>query len=291
MTQVAVLGTGLLGSGFVEGFLARGGTDVVAWNRTRSRAEPLAQQGARVVDTIEEAVRHADRVHIVLLDDDTVDDAIRAMHGALRPGVVIVDHTTTRPDRTAERMAALDAAGIDYLHAPVMMGPPAARNAKGMMMVSGPVERFNRVRDELSRMTGELWHVGERPDLAAVLKLCGNAVILSMVGVLADVFHMADNARVDRENVLRLFDRVSAQGVINTRGVRMVEGDFTPMFHLTVARKDLRLMQETASGTAVPMLDALAGHMEQVIAAGAGEEDVAVLGRKVAGTARPPAAT
>ena len=280
MSHVTILGTGLLGSGFVEGFYNRGGSDVTVWNRTRAKADPLTRFGARVAETVEDAVRDADRVHIVLFDDDTVDDAVSAMRGALRPGVVIVDHTTTRPDRTAQRMAALDAAGIDYLHAPVMMGPPAARDAKGMMMVSGPLERFNRVRDELAKMTGELWHVGERPDLAAILKLCGNAVILSMVGVLADVFHLADTARVERAELLRLFERVSAQGVINTRGVKMVEGDFTPLFMLTVARKDLRLMQETAVDTSVPMLDALAAHMDQMIAEGMGEQDVAVLGRR-----------
>lgn len=282
MVRVAVLGTGLLGSGFVDGLLSRGGTDVIAWNRTRAKAEPLVARGARVVDSIAEAVADADRVHVVLLDDDTVDDAVKEMHGVISPGAVIVDHTTTRPDRTAQRMAALDAAGIDYLHAPVMMGPPAARDAKGTMMVSGPLERFNRVREELARMTGTLWYLGERPDLAAVLKLCGNAVILSMVGILADVFHLADTARVERADVIKLFERVSAQGVINTRGVKMVEGDYTPNFHLEVARKDLRLMQETAAGTPVPMLDALALHMEQVIAEGFGDSDVAVIGRTLA---------
>lgn len=281
MTRVAVLGTGLLGSGFVEGLLKRGGSEVVAWNRTRTKAEPLAAFGAVVADSIADAVRDVDRVHVVLLDDDSVDHTVQEMNGHLRPGTVIVDHTTTRPDRTAHRMAALDAAGIDYLHAPVMMGPPAARDATGIMLVSGPLERFNRVRDELARMTGELMYLGERPDLAAVFKLCGNAAIISMVGVMADVFHLADAARVDRADVIRLFDRVSAQGVIHTRGVKMVEGDYRPNFHLEVARKDLRLMQETAGATPVPMLDALAERMETLIAEGYGNDDMAVLGRKL----------
>jgi 3-hydroxyisobutyrate dehydrogenase-like beta-hydroxyacid dehydrogenase len=261
--------------------LARGGSEIVVWNRTRAKAEPLGALGATVADSIDEAVRDVDRVHVLLLDDDTVDEAVHAMHGALPPGAIIVDHTTTRPDRTAQRMAALDAAGLDYLHAPVMMGPPAARSAKGIMMVSGPLERFTRVRDQLAKMTGDLWYLGERPDLAAVYKLCGNAVIISMVGILADVFHLAENCKVSRSDVIRLFDKVSAQGVINTRGVKMVEGDYAPMFHLDVARKDVRLMQEAAAGVSVPMLDALAAHMESVIAEGHGEADMAVLGRKL----------
>ena len=61
----------------------------------------------------------------------------------------------------------------------------------------------------------------------------------------------------------------------------MVEEDFTPLFHLDVARKDLRLMQEASAGVQVPMLDALASHMEALMAEGLGEQDVAVLGRKL----------
>src|SRR5690242_13362987 len=69
MARVAVLGTGLLGSAFVEGFFARGQADVAVWNRTRAKAEPLAAHGARVADTAADAVRDAELIHLVLLDD------------------------------------------------------------------------------------------------------------------------------------------------------------------------------------------------------------------------------
>ncbi len=282
MTKVAVLGAGLLGQAFAEGLLSRGGSDVSIWNRTRSKAERLTAFGAFVADTVAEAVRDADRVHIVLLDDDTVDVVTDELKGKLRAGTVVVDHTTTRPDRTAARMLSLEQAGVEYLHAPVMMGPPAARNATGTMLVSGPKVRFEKVRAELERMTDMVWYLGERPDIAAVFKLCGNAAILSMVGVLADVFHLADAANVDRAEIIRLFDRVNAQGVVSSRGVKMVEGDYSPSFHLEVARKDLRLMQETAGAVPVPMLDALAEHMEVCLAEGRAKDDVAVLARKLA---------
>src|SRR5262245_5008216 len=146
MSNVAVLGTGLLGSAFAEGLLSRGGTNVTVWNRTSSRSEPLAAKGARVADSPADAVRDADRVHLVLLDDESVNAAIVALKPGLKPGAVIIDHTTTQPTATAARAAALDAQSVEYLHAPVMMGPPAARDAKGMMLVSGPNERVARVR-------------------------------------------------------------------------------------------------------------------------------------------------
>ncbi len=279
MQNVAVLGTGLLGTAFAEGLLARGGTTVTVWNRTRARAEPLAALGARVADTPAEAVREADRVHLVLLDDATVDAVIAALRPGLRPGTVIVDHTTTQPAHTAARAAALDAAGVEYLHAPVMMGPSAARDAKGMMLVAGPDARVARVRDALTAMTGDLWHVGERPDLAAVYKLIGNAMGLSVVGALGDIMRMVDSAGVPRSGALEMLARTNPGGAIAYRGPMMRDNRFDTNFALDVARKDVRLMLETAGNQPVPMLRALAARMDVLIGDGEGARDFAVLGR------------
>ena len=247
-TPIALLGTGLLGSAFAEAFLTRGGSSVAVWNRTRSKAEALGAMGARVSDSPADAVRGAARVHLVLLDDDTVDEAIVAFRDALEPNAVIVDHTTLRPDRTAARAAALNAAGIEYLHAPVMMGPPAARAAKGIMFVAGPVERFERVKDELARMTGEVHFLGERAELAACYKLCANAMLLMTAGALSDVFHMADAMHMPREAVGDVFRKFNTDGILNARGLRMLNEDYNATFTLDVARKDVRLMVEKRCG-------------------------------------------
>ena len=278
MARVALLGLGLLGSGFAEGLLTRGGSDVVVWNRTKSKAEPLVAMGAKVASTPAEAVERVERVHLVLLDDDTVDATIEEFMHALDPATIIVDHTTTRPDRTAARAAALDKGGFQYLHAPVMMGPGAARQAKGMMLVAGPSERFARVREALASMTGELWHVGERPDLAAVYKLCGNATILPLVGIVAEVMRIADASGVDRTGAFEMMSKVNLNASLATRGSMMVSQNFDPQFTLNVARKDLRLMLETAGPLPMPMLRALAMEMDELIAEGKGELDVAVVG-------------
>lgn len=279
-TPIALLGTGLLGSAFAEAFLTRGGSNLTVWNRTRAKAEPLGAMGAHVADTPADAVRDADRVHLVLLDDDTVDEAITAFRDALKPGAVIVDHTTLRPDRTAARAAALNAAGIEYLHAPVMMGPPAARSAKGIMFVAGPIERFERVKDELAKMTGEVHFLGERAELAACYKLCANAMLLMTAGALSDVFHMADAMNMPREAVGDVFRKFNTDGVLNARGTRMLNEDYKATFTLDVARKDVRLMVESAESEPVPMLRALAQRMDDAIGAGLSEFDVGVLAKR-----------
>jgi 3-hydroxyisobutyrate dehydrogenase len=280
MSHVAVLGTGLLGAGFVEGLLSRGGTTVTVWNRSRDKAERLAALGATIADTPSEAVRGAERVHLVLLDDDVVDATIAALRPGLGEDAVIIDHTTTQPARTAARVAALDADGVAYLHAPVMMGPPAARTAKGMMLIAGATARVDRVRDALAAMTGELWHVGERADLAAVYKLVGNALVLSAVGVAADIMHLVDAAGVPRTGAMEMLAKTNPSGAIAFRGAMMLDDRYETHFALDVARKDVRLMLETADGQPVPVLRALATRMDDLIRDGNGAHDFAVMGRR-----------
>jgi 3-hydroxyisobutyrate dehydrogenase len=279
MSRVAVIGLGLLGSAIAEGLLTRGGSTVVVWNRTPSKADPLVALGATAAESPAEAVRGADRVHLVLLDDDSVDDAIADFQAALHPDAIVIDHTTTLPARTAARTASLDAVGVQYLHAPVMMGPGAARTAKGLMLVAGPTARVEAVRGALTEMTGELWHVGERADLAAVYKLFGNAAALSVVGVLADVMRLADSAKVPRSGVLEMLAKVNLNGPLNMRGNMMLTGEYEPNFTLDVARKDLRLMLQTAVEGTTPMLSALAARMDDVIEAGQAKEDFAIIGK------------
>src|SRR5262245_37588578 len=100
MANIAFLGTGLLGSGFVEAALKRGDS-VTVWNRTLEKARALEKLGAKVAATPADAVRGAERVHLVLKDDPVVDQVIDALQPGLDKQAVTVDHTTVQPNLTA----------------------------------------------------------------------------------------------------------------------------------------------------------------------------------------------
>jgi 3-hydroxyisobutyrate dehydrogenase len=155
-----------MGSGMVEAARRRGYA-VTAWNRTVERARALEQFGARVAHTPEDAVRNADHVHIVLSDDAAVDGVLARLAPALQPKAVVIDHSTVSPEGTKKRFAWCDEHHVAFLHAPVFMSPQACRDATGIMLCAGPTARFESVRPALEKMTGDLWYVGERPDLAA----------------------------------------------------------------------------------------------------------------------------
>ena len=277
MAHIAFLGTGLLGGAFAQAAAQRGDT-VTAWNRSADKVAALAPFGVKAAATAADAVRGAVRVHIVLKDDAVVDAVIAAALPGLEPGAVLLDHTTTLPVLTAARAARLAAQGVAYLHCPVFMGPAAARNAQGSMMVAGPKALFDRVQAALAAMTTRLEYMGERTDLAAANKLFGNAMILSVSAAMADILALAQASDVDAQDAAKLLGMLDLNAMVAGRGVNMAKGNFEPSFELDMARKDVRLMLETAGARPLAALPAIAARMDQLIAAGHGAKDACVLG-------------
>ena len=277
MTQIAFLGTGLLGSGLAEAAAARG-DQITVWNRSIDKARALEPFGIRVAASPADAVRGAARVHLVLKDDAVVDEVVAALRPGLAPNAIVIDHTTTQPALTAERATRLNAAGVRYIHCPVFIGPAAARAGQGIILASGPQALFEEVKEALQRMAPRVEYFGERPDLAAVYKLCGNAIIIGLSSIVADVFAVAGGSGVAPEDALRLLDFFNPAAIMTGRGRNMAKGNFAPAFELVMARKDVRLMMETANGTPLITLPAIAARMDALIEAGLGGQDLGVIG-------------
>ena len=275
--NVAILGTGLLGHGFAANLIDKGHA-VTVWNRTRAKAEPLAALGATVADSPVAAVAGAERVHIILSADDAVDEVIAAARAALAADVAIFDHSTNLPARVRARYAALRADGVRYCHAPVFMGPPNARDATGLMLLAAPNDEARAAAPWLAEMTGKLWHVGERPDLAAINKLLGNAMLVALTGAFGDLFAMGEAEGLGADDVLALFDNFRPGNMLPAFGTRVAaRGNNAVSWELTMARKDVRLMIETAGGPdGLVVLPALASAMDDALADGHGAKDYAI---------------
>lgn len=278
MAKIAFLGTGLLGSAFAEAAAKRGDA-VTVWNRSADKAQALARFGIAVADSPAAAVRDAARVHLVLKDDAVVEEVIAAARAGLAADAVLVDHSTTLPALTAERAQRLAASGVKYLHCPVFMTPLAARNAKGSMLVSGPRAVFDTVATDLAAMTGRLEYQGERSDLAAAKKLFGNALILSLSAVMADMLTLAQATGVDGQDAIDVAALFDLNGIAAMRGGAMAQGKFAPSFELAMARKDVGLMLQMAGARPLAVLPGMAARMDQLIAAGHGADDFTILAR------------
>jgi 3-hydroxyisobutyrate dehydrogenase len=268
--MIAILGTGLLGSGFTRA-LRKQGHDVRVWNRTHDKARALADTGAVAVADAADAVRDAERIHVV--------EAAKLSAGAL-----VIDHSTTSTAGALERTARWRERGVTYLHAPVFMGPQNAVESTGLMLVSGDREVVARVTPMLKPMTGKLVDLGERVDAGAAFKLLGNLFLMALAAGFMDMLALGRSMGLAPAEVGTLFDHFNPGAQVPARFKRLIDAAYEPpSWELAMARKDARLMQHEMGSHALEMLPMVVARMDAAIADGAGHLDWTVIARDLVG--------
>lgn len=275
----AFLGMGLLGSNFVRAMIKKG-DEVQVWNRTASKAKALETYGAKAFERAADAVKGADVVHLTLKEDDSVNQVLETAAPGLKPGAIIIDHTTTSKKGAVERTKAWKDRGFTYLHAPVFMGPPNALESTGVMLVSGDQAVIKSVEDDLSKMTGKLMNLGPEEGKAAGIKLIGNLFLLSMTASLSDTLSLAKAQGIAADDVLELFSSWNPGAMVPARLKKIIEADFSsPSWELNMARKDAGLMLSAAEegGKKLHVIPVIADEMDKWIEKGHGNDDWTII--------------
>ena len=276
----AFLGMGLLGSNFSKAMLKKG-EQLHVWNRTASKAKELEQEGAKAFDDVIEAVKGADRIHLTLKDDASVNEVLEAASKGFSPGAIIIDHTTTSKEGAIQRTAEWKEKGFYYQHAPVFMGPVNALESSGFMMVSGNEELIQKLQPELSKMTGRLLNFGSEVGKAAAMKLVGNAFLVCFTAGIRDTISLSKALNVPVADLFSLFDVWNPGNLLQARLKRMTSGDYSsPSWELNMARKDTGLFIESASGkTDLAVIPSIAVLMDEWIEKGYGNNDWTVIAK------------
>lgn len=277
--MIAFLGTGLLGANFTRALLKRG-EKVNVWNRSSVKAKALEADGAKAFDNIAEAVTGADRIHLTLSDDQSVDEVLKTAAPGFSKGAIIVDHTTTSAQGATKRAAEWKERGVYYIHAPVFMGPPNALESTGTMMVSGDQAIIKKIEPELSKMTGKLLNFGDDPSKAASIKLLGNLFHISLLGGITDMINLADALNVPTSELGTLFEILNPGGVAQARIKKITSNTFDqPSWELAMARKDARLMMEqaAASDKNLIVIPSVAKKMDSWLEKGHAKDDWTIL--------------
>ncbi|MFE3517963.1 NAD(P)-dependent oxidoreductase [Streptomyces sp. NPDC059166] len=273
---VAVLGTGIMGSGMARSML-RAGIPVRVWNRTRSRAEPLRADGATVTDTAEEAVRGADVVLTALNDGPSVAQTLKDAAPGLRPGQVWLQSSTVGTDATTDLAHRAGELGLVYLDAPVSGTRQPAEQGTLTVFVSGPSTARTSVLPVLDAIGQRTLWVGEEPGAATRLKLVANTWVINMVNAVAECLNLAEGLGLDP----RLFLDAMKGGPLDTpylqgKSAAVLSGDLSPSFALSTALKDTGLILEAAeaAGVKLDLVEASAERFTRAEAAGHGDEDM-----------------
>jgi 3-hydroxyisobutyrate dehydrogenase len=279
--RIAVLGTGAMGAPMAEN-LAHAGHDVVVWNRTRAKAE--AVKGARVADTPADAVRDADAVLTMLTDGDAVESAVRDID----PLPLWIQMSTVGIDATEKLLQIARERGATFVDAPVLGSREPAQRGELVVVASGPEDvrsTCTPVFDAVGKKT--IW-VGEA-GAGTRLKVVANSWLVALVAALAETVVLARGLELDP----KLFFDAIADGPLDSpyaraKGSEMIAGDFPSSFALKLADKDAKLALRAAAraGLELHVARAVAEELDQALALGHGDEDLAAVYFAVAPTAR-----
>lgn len=253
--QIGFIGLGQMGSAIAANLIAAG-HDVTLWNRTLGKATPLIAAGARVADSPAE-VAACPVVATMLADDAAVEAVVFGPQGLLaapRPSLHV--SLSTIGLALADRLDAAHAeAGGGYVSAPVFGRPPAAAAAQLFVVAAGQAANVALCQPLFDAIGQRTFHVGDRPSLANVVKLCGNFAIMSVIETLAEAMTLAEKHGLAKAALLDvLTGTLFTAPLYETYGRIIAEERYRPAgFAAPLGLKDMSLVSEAATDARVPM--------------------------------------
>jgi 3-hydroxyisobutyrate dehydrogenase len=280
-TKVAVLGTGIMGYAMARNLLSDG-MEVRAWNRSRAKAEPLAEDGAEVADSPADAARGADFLLTMLSDTDAIEEAVGGdVLSGLAEGGVWLQMSTVGEEGNARLSEMARESGVPYVDAPVLGTKQPAEQGQLVVLASGPEEVRERSEPIFDAVGSKTVWIGEA-GAGSRLKLVVNNWIVGLLGVLAETVAFSKTIGVDPSKFLETIEG-GPLGLpyAQLKGNMMIEEDFPTSFSARLARKDAGLVLGSAEAhdLQMPVAEAVASRFDEAIEAGHGDEDMAAVYR------------
>ncbi|OSZ75030.1 6-phosphogluconate dehydrogenase [Hydrogenophaga sp. IBVHS1] len=287
--RIGWIGLGRMGEAMVKR-LTKAGHTVEVWNRTRSKAEPLAEYGAVVVSSKQD-LSTCDTVFTMVSTTNDLKEVLFGEGGLVagdkRPRVVI-DSSSISQEGSAEIRTKLEALGIAYLCAPVSGNAKVAKAGKLLVVASGPRNIYDEAEPYLAAMSRKAMWVGEG-ELARVWKIAHNTMFGVIIQNLCEITVLAEKAGITRDVFLESIND-SVLGSMYTRYKTPVltklnfdQVTFTPK--LLLKDMDLGLGAAKAHGVAMPAAAATRESIARMVGRGYEDIDFAVLLRETAADA------
>jgi len=285
MTSIAFIGLGIMGSPMAVNLL-KAGHEVIGYNRSPERTKDLVAAGGAAADSIGTAVADADLVAVMVPDSPDVEAVLTGEDGVFasaRPGTLIIDFSSIRPDVSARLAEQAAERGFAMIDAPVSGGEAGAIAASLSIMVGGTAEDVERAKPVLDAVGKTVVHVGPSGS-GQTVKAANQLIVAGNIELLAEAIVFLEAYGVDTTAAVKVLGGgLAGSAVLDQKAQKMLDRSFEPGFRIALHHKDLGILTAAAreAGVITPLGAVVAQLMGAALANGDGGLDHSGLFRGV----------
>jgi len=293
--RIAFIGLGIMGSPMAV-HLARAGHTVAGYNITPDKTGPLVAAGGRAAESIQDAVAEADVVCVMVPDSPDVRQVLAGEGGVFdsaKPGTLVIDFSSIRPDVTVALAQQAQERGFRLLDAPVSGGEAGAKNAALSIMVGGSAEDFAAALALFEVVGTTVVHVGPS-GCGQTVKAANQLIVAANIQALSEAVVFLEAYGVDTEAALEVLGGgLAGSKVLDQKKGNLLGRTFEPGFRIALHHKDLGIVTAAAreAGVVVPLGSLVAQLMASAVANGDGGLDHSALLRGVERLSGSPTTT
>ena len=276
MSTVAVIGLGGMGSRMARRLLDSG-HELVVWNRTMEKAQPLVELGAIAAESPADAARRAEAVIIMVTDPVALQEVIEGPDGVAAgasEATTVIQMSTVSPAATSRLQTVLEQTGAGLLDSPVLGSLTEVASGTLKVFAGGPDELVERWLPLVS-VLGSVIRVGPI-GAGTAAKLVANSTLLGILGALGEALAVAQQLGLPREVTFELLAATPIAAQAERRRPAIESGEFPPRYALHLALKDANLILE-ASGTELRVIEAVREWLAEANEASWGDKDYSAL--------------
>jgi len=254
--QLGFIGLGVMG-GPMAGHLHAKWGNVIVWNRTPGKADRHVSQGATLAPDIQSLGSACDIVFLCVRGGEDTVELASTLAGCMKPGTIVVDHSTTQPTAAIEASQILAKSGIGFVDAPITGGSMGAQNGTLTIFLGGDSETCDRVLVPLAAYAKRAERVGG-VGAGQWAKLANQIAVAGSLLGLCESLSFAKKAGLNVEQIHQLLSGGAAGSwSFDNYGPKLLRSDWSPGFSIDNQQKDLVYTMEAAKGidSAVPMTE------------------------------------
>jgi len=279
--KIGFYGLGIMGSRMAANLL-KTDADLMVYNRTLSKAEKVAEKGAKIAQSPLELVEHADILFTMLSAPEVVEKVATGEQGflsAMEPNSLWVDCSTVNPSFSREMYDKAKAQNVRFLDAPAAGTKGPAESGDLLFLVGGSEKDLEECRPYFEEMGKKVIHAGET-GMGTSLKMVFNLLLGEAMAAFSEGLNLGESMGFSKEMLLEtLVGSPVVAPFIAGKKEKIAGGDYEPEFPLKLMQKDLQLASQTGYETSAPLA---AGNIVKELFAmakqeGLGDEDFSAI--------------